>query len=131
MDHPKEIQELNDLLKPRWVSGLWNVDHAERPSDPKTRVKAHLWQWHDIYDSLVQAKDWKLPELLQSIGAATEVLRENVDKIAKVDELEKKNAQCEIDKQAMQTASDTFVKERDDYKANLERTRVWTHSVTQ
>ena len=35
MDHPKEIQELNDLLTPRWVSGLWNVDHAERPSDPE------------------------------------------------------------------------------------------------
>jgi gentisate 1,2-dioxygenase len=57
MDQPKEIQELNDLLRPRWVSGLWNVDHAERPSDPKTRVKAHLWKWHDIYDSLIQAKD--------------------------------------------------------------------------
>jgi gentisate 1,2-dioxygenase len=57
MDQPKEIQELNDLLRPRWVSGLWNVDHAERPSDPKTRVRAHLWKWQDIYDSLVQAKD--------------------------------------------------------------------------
>lgn len=57
MDQPKAIQELNNLLKPRWVSGLWNVDHAERPSDPKTRVKAHLWRWNDIYDSLVQAKD--------------------------------------------------------------------------
>ena len=57
MEQPKEIQELNALLKPRWVSGLWNVDHAERPSDPKTRVKAHLWKWHDVYDSLVQAKD--------------------------------------------------------------------------
>jgi gentisate 1,2-dioxygenase len=56
MDHPKEIQELNDLLKPRWVSGLWNVDHAERPSDPKTRVKAHLWKWHEIHDSLLQAR---------------------------------------------------------------------------
>ena len=44
MELPKEIQELNDLLRPRWVSGLWNVDHAERPSDPKTRVKAHLWK---------------------------------------------------------------------------------------
>ncbi len=54
---PKEIQELNDLLRPRWVSGLWNVDHAERPPDPKTRVKPHLWKWHDIYDSLIQAKD--------------------------------------------------------------------------
>jgi gentisate 1,2-dioxygenase len=57
MDHPKEIQELNDLLRPRWVSGLWNVDHAARPGDPKTRVKPHLWKWHDIYDSLVQAKE--------------------------------------------------------------------------
>jgi gentisate 1,2-dioxygenase len=57
MDQPKEIQELNDLLKPRWISGLWNVEHSARPSDPKTRVKAHLWKWHDIYDSLVQAKD--------------------------------------------------------------------------
>jgi gentisate 1,2-dioxygenase len=57
MQVSKDIQELNDLLRPRWVSGLWNVDHAERPSDPKTRVKPHLWKWHDIYDSLVQAKE--------------------------------------------------------------------------
>jgi gentisate 1,2-dioxygenase len=57
MDQPKEIQELNDLLKPRWVSGLWNLDHAERPAEPRTRVKPHLWKWHDIYDSLVQAKE--------------------------------------------------------------------------
>ncbi len=33
------------------------VDHAERPSDPKTRVKPHIWKWHDIYDSLLQAKE--------------------------------------------------------------------------
>jgi len=57
MQLPKEIQDLNDVLRPRWLSGLWNVDHAERPSDPKTRVKPHLWKWHDIYDSLVQAKE--------------------------------------------------------------------------
>ena len=57
MELPKEIRELNDLLRPRWVSGLWNVDHAERPSDPKTRVRPHLWKWHDIYDSLLQAKE--------------------------------------------------------------------------
>lgn len=57
MEPTKEIKELNDLLKPRWVSGLWNVDHAERPSDPKTKVKPHLWKWHDIYDSLIQAKE--------------------------------------------------------------------------
>jgi gentisate 1,2-dioxygenase len=57
MERSKEVQELNDLLRPRWLSGLWNVDHAERPSDPKTRVQAHLWKWHDIHDSLVQAKN--------------------------------------------------------------------------
>ena len=57
MEQSKEIQELNDLLRPRWVSGLWNVDHAERPSDPRTRVKAHLWKWQDIHDSLLQARD--------------------------------------------------------------------------
>ncbi len=57
MDQPKEIKELNDLLRPRWVSGLWNVDHAQRPSDPRTRVRPHLWKWDDIYDSLVQAKE--------------------------------------------------------------------------
>jgi gentisate 1,2-dioxygenase len=57
MEQPKEIQELNDTLRPRWLSGLWNVDHAERPSDPKTRVKPHLWKWDDVYDSLLRAKD--------------------------------------------------------------------------
>ena len=53
----KEIEELNDLLRGRWVSGLWNLDHAQRQSDPKTRVKPHLWKWHDIYDSLLQARE--------------------------------------------------------------------------
>jgi gentisate 1,2-dioxygenase len=57
MQLPKEIQDLNDLLRSRWVSGLWNLDHAERPFDPKTRVKPHLWKWHDIYDSLLQARE--------------------------------------------------------------------------
>jgi gentisate 1,2-dioxygenase len=57
MELPKEIQELNDLLRGRWVSGLWNLDHAERQSDPKTRVKPHLWKWQEIYDSLLQARE--------------------------------------------------------------------------
>jgi gentisate 1,2-dioxygenase len=57
MNQPKEIQELNELLRPRWVSGLWNVDHAERPGAPRTRVRPHLWLWEDIYDSLLQAKE--------------------------------------------------------------------------
>jgi gentisate 1,2-dioxygenase len=53
----KEIEELNSLLRERWVSGLWNVDHADRSSDPKTRVKPHLWKWQEIYDSLLQARE--------------------------------------------------------------------------
>ena len=35
MQVSKEIEELNDLLRERWVSGLWNLDYAERQSDPK------------------------------------------------------------------------------------------------
>jgi gentisate 1,2-dioxygenase len=57
MEQRKEIQELNDLLRSRSISGLWNLDPAERQSDPKTWVKAHLWKWHDIYDSLLQARE--------------------------------------------------------------------------
>jgi gentisate 1,2-dioxygenase len=52
-----EIEELNSLLRGRWVSGLWNLDHAERQSDPQTRVKPHLWKWFEIYDSLLQARE--------------------------------------------------------------------------
>ena len=57
MEVSKEIAELNDLLRGRWVSGLWNLDHAERQSDPKTKVRPHLWKWHAIYDSLLQARE--------------------------------------------------------------------------
>ena len=57
MQVSKEIEELNDLLRERWVSGLWNLDHTERQSDPKTRVKAHLWKWQEVYDSLLQARE--------------------------------------------------------------------------
>jgi gentisate 1,2-dioxygenase len=57
MNVSKEIAELNDLLRGRWVSGLWNVDHRERQADPKTKVKPHLWKWHAIYDSLLQARE--------------------------------------------------------------------------
>ena len=57
MSVSKEIEQLNNLLCERWVSGLWNLDHAERPSDPKTRVKPHLWKWESTYDSLLQARE--------------------------------------------------------------------------
>ena len=35
MQVSKEIAELNELLRGRWVSGLWNLDHTERQSDEK------------------------------------------------------------------------------------------------
>ena len=57
MNFSKEIEELNDLLRGRWISGLWNLDHSERQSDPKTRVKPHLWKWQEVYDSLLQARE--------------------------------------------------------------------------
>jgi gentisate 1,2-dioxygenase len=57
MQFSEEIEQLNKLLRARWISGLWNLDHAERPSDPKTRVQPHLWKWQDIYDSLLQARE--------------------------------------------------------------------------
>lgn len=52
-----EIEELNAILRDRWISGIWNIDPAERQSDPKTRVKPHLWKWQEIYDSLLQARE--------------------------------------------------------------------------
>ena len=57
MNVSKDIKELNDLLRGRWISGLWNLDHRERQSDPKTRIKPHLWKWQEIYDSLLQARE--------------------------------------------------------------------------
>ena len=57
MKFGEEIEELNRLLRGRWVSGLWNLDHTERQSDPKTRVQPHLWKWLEIYDSLLQARE--------------------------------------------------------------------------
>ncbi len=57
MELPKEIEDLNEVLRGRWLSGLWNLDQAERLSDPKTRVEAHLWKWQEIYDSLLEAQE--------------------------------------------------------------------------
>ena len=56
MSVSKEIEQLNNLLCERWVSGLWNLDHAERPSDPKTRVKPHLWKWVSIYANTLTSR---------------------------------------------------------------------------
>ncbi|MGH7771367.1 MAG: cupin domain-containing protein [Candidatus Binatia bacterium] len=53
----KSIEELDRLLWKRWLSGLWRVKAEERPLDPKTKVKPHIWKWADIYDSLLQARD--------------------------------------------------------------------------
>ena len=53
----KEIQELDRLLEERLLCGLWRVQAEDRPLDPKTAVKAHLWKWSDAYDSLLRARD--------------------------------------------------------------------------
>ncbi len=53
----KGIEELDQLLLGRWLSGLWRVRPEERPFHPRTKVKPHLWKWADVYDSLLQARD--------------------------------------------------------------------------
>lgn len=53
----KGTEELDRLLEQRWLSGIWRIDPRERTANPKTSVKAHLWKWGDIYDSLIRARD--------------------------------------------------------------------------
>lgn len=53
----KDKQELDRLLEERWLSGLWNIKAEERPLDPKTSVRPHIWKWADVYDGLLQAAD--------------------------------------------------------------------------
>ena len=38
MKFGEEIEELNRLLRGRWVSGLWNLDHAERRLTPRCKA---------------------------------------------------------------------------------------------
>ena len=52
----KGTEELDRLLRQRWLSGLWRISATERPLDPKTRVKPHIWKWADVYDGLLQAR---------------------------------------------------------------------------
>lgn len=54
---PGAGEELDHLLRKRWMSGIWRVPRDERPLDPKTKVKPHLWKWAEVYDSLLQARD--------------------------------------------------------------------------
>jgi len=51
------IDELDLLLWQKWLSGIWRLNREERPLDPKTSVRPHLWKWADIYDGLLQARD--------------------------------------------------------------------------
>jgi gentisate 1,2-dioxygenase len=53
----ESIRELDGLLEQRLLSGLWRIPAGERPLDPKTDVKPHLWKWADVYDSLLKARD--------------------------------------------------------------------------
>jgi gentisate 1,2-dioxygenase len=53
----KDVEELDRLLEDRLLSGLWKIPAGDRPLDPKTDVKPHLWKWADVYDSLLKARD--------------------------------------------------------------------------
>jgi len=49
--------ELNHFLRERQLEGLWNIQSAERPYDPKTTVKPYIWKWAHVHEGLVQARD--------------------------------------------------------------------------
>lgn len=53
----KQLRELDEQLAEKWLSGIWRIPAGERPSAPKTKVKAHLWPWADVYDGLLRARD--------------------------------------------------------------------------
>ena len=53
----KDVAELDRLLEDRFLSGLWKIPAGDRPLDPKTDVKPHLWKWADVHDSLLKARD--------------------------------------------------------------------------
>lgn len=53
----KGREELDRLLWQKWLSGIWRLTRDERPSDPVTTVKPHLWKWADVYQGLLQARD--------------------------------------------------------------------------
>jgi gentisate 1,2-dioxygenase len=39
------------------MSGIWTLDPATRPREPKAKVKSHLWKWDEVYDGLLQARE--------------------------------------------------------------------------
>jgi gentisate 1,2-dioxygenase len=53
----ESIEELDRLLRKKWLSGIWRLNREERPKDPKTAVRPYLWKWADVYDGLLQARD--------------------------------------------------------------------------
>lgn len=53
----KGTEELDRLLWQKWMSGIWRLSRGERPLDPATSVKPHLWKWADLYDGLLQARE--------------------------------------------------------------------------
>ncbi len=55
--HSSDMDELNDLLWQRWMSGIWTVDPEARPREPRTQVKPHLWKWDEVYDGMLQARE--------------------------------------------------------------------------
>ena len=55
--HNDTIEELDQRLAEKWISGIWRIPAGARPGDPKTKVQPHLWKWIDVYDGLIQARD--------------------------------------------------------------------------
>lgn len=53
----QSLEALDRSLAEKWISGIWNIDRAARPRDPKTAVVPHLWKWSDVYEGLLQARD--------------------------------------------------------------------------
>jgi gentisate 1,2-dioxygenase len=51
------LEELDQRLAEKWISGIWRIPAGTRPADPKTKVQPHLWKWADVYEGLVQARD--------------------------------------------------------------------------
>jgi gentisate 1,2-dioxygenase len=51
------LEELDQRLAEKWISGIWRIPAGTRPSDPKTKVQPHLWKWADVYEGLLRARD--------------------------------------------------------------------------
>src|SRR5512143_4207524 len=51
------LEQLDQELAEKWISGIWRIPAGARPADPQTKIQPHLWKWADIYNGLVRARD--------------------------------------------------------------------------